>query len=169
MKRRLRGFVLSALLLAGTADAAMADDDPGVWQRIDKNGIKASNVEMGPGSVVAITCPAGTTLAQPRLIIQIQKLRNSFFDERRSYNLRVAVNDYRQEFGMKAMKGFFVFEAKDINQRLQFNELVQELAKASAAGADRAQLALSSLGWRGDMPLAGADRALPGLMDGCDQ
>ncbi|MDY0882867.1 hypothetical protein ACFPL7_07895 [Dongia soli] len=163
------GFVLLPLLLGGIAHAATADENPAIWQRIDKNGIKASNVEMGPGSVVAITCPAETTLAQPRLIIQIQKLRNSFFDEKHIYNLRVAVNDYRQEFGMKAMKGYFVFEAKDINQRLQFNELVQELAKASAAGADMAQIALSSLGWRGEMPLTGADRALPGLMDGCDQ
>lgn len=168
MSRNLFSVVFSFLLLAGLADQTAADD-AALWQRIDKNGVKASNVEIGMGSMVAIACPAQTTLAQPRLIVHVQPLVNTFFDERRTYNLRLAVNDYRQEFGMKASRGNFVFEAKDINQRLQFNDLVRALIAASSAGTEKAQLALSSLGWRGEMPLTGADRALPGLMDGCDQ
>lgn len=156
-----------ALLLALVAGTATADTGP-VWQRLDKKGIKSGRIQFGISDLLAITCPAALPEAEPRLLVHVQVLQMAY-DERLRYNLRVVVNDYRADFAMKAQSGSLFFEAKDFNQRDMFQGFVQQLMSAAQSGADHAQLAISSLGWRGDLPLASADQVLSGLMDGCGQ
>jgi len=156
-----------ALLFALVVGTAAADTAP-VWQRLDKKGIKSGSVQFGVSDLLAITCPAALPEAEPRLLVHVQTLQMAY-DERLRYNLRVVVNDYRADFAMKAQSGSLFFEAKDFNQRDMFQGFVQQLMSAAQSGADHAQLAISSLGWRGDLPLAAADQVLSGLMDGCGQ
>lgn len=168
----LRFTIASIICLAVTASfvthmAAANDDD--LWQRADKKGVKAGSVSTGVSDVVAIACPASTPEAKPRLVVHIQALQNGFYDGKTKYNLRFAVNDYRQDFAMSTLNGNFIFEAADFNQRLQFQDFVDHLRAADAAGEQRAQLSFFTLGWRGDIPLAGANKVLDGLMDGCGQ
>lgn len=167
-----RASILALLLLclAGLAwpgRSSHADDTP-VWQRIDKKGIKSGSIQLGIADLLAITCPASLPSAQPRLLLHVQVLQGAFSEKTR-YNLRIVVNDYRADLAMSARSGSLFFEAKDFNQRDMFQGLVQALSSAAQTGADHAQLAISSLGWRGDMPLAGADQVLNGLMDGCGE
>jgi hypothetical protein len=145
---------------------AQADDD--AWKRIDKKGIRTGTVSFGINNLVAITCPAALPTAQPRLLLHVQAIQTDY-DERSRYNLRIVINDYRADFGMSAQDGTLYFEAKDFNQRDMFETFVHQLMAAAKGGTDHAQLAVSSLGWRGDMPLAGADQVLVGLMDGCGE
>ena len=142
-------------------------DDP-AWQRIDKKGIKSGSVEFGLGNLFGITCPASLPTAQPRLILHVQVLQTDY-NEKSRYNLRVVINDYRADFGMKVKDGSLYFDAADFNQRDVFGGFVQALIQAAQAGADHAQIAVSSLGWRDDLPLAAADKVLAGLMDGCGE
>jgi len=156
---------LAALLWSGSG--GLADDAP-VWQRIDKKGIKSGSIQLGISDLLAITCPASLPSAQPRLLLHVQLLQGSY-SERTKYNLRIVINDYRADLAMSARSGSLFFEAADFNQRDMFQGLVQALASAAQAGSDHAQLAIFSLGWRGDLPLAGADQVLNGLMDGCGE
>lgn len=152
-------------LMALMALPAWADDT--TWHRLDKKGIKSGSVEFGINNLFAITCPASSPTAQPRLLFHVQILQTSL-DEKSHYNLRVAIDDYRADFGMSAKEGTLYFEAADFNQRDMFQTFVRELISAAKTGADHAQIAVSSLGWRGDLPLAAADQVLNGLMDGCE-
>jgi hypothetical protein len=163
----LASFTALTVLAGGVLAPALGDD--GIWERVDKRGIKTGSVTAGIGNLIAVACPASTPKAQPRLVVHIGALQNGFYDGRTTYNLRLVINDYRQDFGMTTSKGSFVFEANDFNQRQQVQDLIDHLIAAAAAGTDQMQLAFSSLGWRGQMPLTGADKVLPGLMDGCDQ
>jgi hypothetical protein len=147
---------------------APAGADGEAWKRLDKKGIKTGTIAFGINNILGITCPASLPTAQPRLILHVQQLQTDY-NERSRYNLRIVINDYRADFGMSAQEGTLFFEAKDFNQRDLFQALVQQLISAAQAGNDHAQLAVSSLGWRGDLPLAGADQVLAGLMDGCGE
>jgi len=163
----LATLLMVALSLAATMPPVAADDAP-VWQRLDKKGIKSGSVQFGYGDLVAITCPASLPTAQPRLLVHIQALLNAY-DSRTRYNLRISVNDYRADFAMTPQEGTLLFEAKDFNQRDMFQGFVQALQTAAQAGVDHAQMAIFSLGWRGDLPLAAIDQVLNGLMDGCGE
>lgn len=159
---------LFLLLLLTVAVAGAAADGGPIWQRQDKKGIKSGRVQFGLADLAAITCPASLPSAQPRLMLHVQVLQMAY-NEKLKYNLRIVINDYRADLAMSAQRGTLFFEAKDFNERDMFQGLVQELASAAQAGADHAQLAISSLGWRGELPLAGADQVFNGLMDGCGQ
>lgn len=163
----LAALLMATLSLAATMPPALADDAP-VWQRIDKKGIKSGSVQFGYGDVVAITCPASLPTAQPRLLVHVLALLNAY-DSKTRYNLRISINDYRADFAMTPQDGTLLFEAKDFNQRDMFQSFVQELMNAGQNGVDHAQMAIFSLGWRGDLPLAAIDQVLPGLMDGCGE
>ncbi len=162
---RLPILLLMTLLALSPAPAG-ADGD--AWKRLDKKGIKTGTIAFGISNLFAITCPAALPTAQPRLILHVQQLQTDY-DEKSRYNLRIVINDYRADFGMSAQEGTLYFEAKDFNQRDMFQTFVQQLMAAAQAGNDHAQLAVSSLGWRGDLPLGGADQVLTGLMDGCGE
>lgn len=168
-----RGFALAAKLLLGltlllTSVAVHADDDS-VWQRQDKKGIRTASVNFGVNNVMAISCPAATLpTAQPLLLVHVQALQAELGYASR-YNLRISIDDFRADFGMTAKDGSLLFEATDFNQRQSFQDFVQEFIKAAHNGEDHAQMALFTLGWRGDVPLAGADEAFDGLMDGCGE
>ena len=169
--RPLISMILAMLLtmpLLTTQTRPVAADDAPTWQRLDKKGIKSGRVEFGYGNLFAITCPASLPTAMPRLLIHVQALDTAYESTSR-YNLRVVINDYRADFGMIPQMGTLLFEASDFNQREMFEEFVHQLISAAQAGTDHAQLAISSLGWRGDLPLAAADQALNGLMDGCGE
>ncbi|MET1026003.1 MAG: hypothetical protein ABWY00_02455 [Dongiaceae bacterium] len=161
--------ILCLAAAAGSLTHIAAADDSDLWQRTDKKGVKSGSVTTGVNDVVAIACPAETPEAKPRLIVHIQALQNGFYDGKTKYNLRFAMNDYRQDFAMSTLNGNFIFEAADFNQRLQFQDFVDHLRAADTAGEQRAQLSFFTLGWRGDIPLAGAAKVLDGLMDGCGQ
>lgn len=154
-------------LMVALSSATPHADDP-AWKRIDKKGIRTGAVTFGINNLVAVTCPAALPTAQPRLLLHVQAIQTDY-DEKARYNLRIVINDYRADFGMSAQDGTLYFEAKDFNQRDMFETFVQQLMAAAKAGDDHAQLAVSSLGWRGDLPLAGADQVLAGLMDGCGE
>jgi hypothetical protein len=160
-------LLLSCIALLWSGSAGQADDAP-VWQRIDKKGIKSGSIQLGINDLLAITCPASLPTAQPRLILHVQLLQGAY-SEHIKYNLRIVINDYRADLAMSAKSGSLYFDATDFNQRDMFQGLVQALSSAAQAGSDHAQLAIFSLGWRGDMPLAGADQVLNGLMDGCGE
>lgn len=164
LKRIIRlGTICLLPLIPLTAHA-----DDAVWQRIDKKGIKSGSIEFGLRNLFAITCPASLPSAQPRLLLHAQTLMTDF-NEKSRYNLRVVINDYRADFGMKPKDGNLVLDAVDFNQRDIFNGLVQALIEAAKSGVDHGQIAVSSLGWREDLPLASADQVLAGLMDGCGE
>ncbi len=168
----MRRFMIAPLAFAailGVSTLAPAFADDSGWERIDKGGVKSGSVAAGIGDLLAVACPASTPQAQPRLIVRILALQNGYYDGKTQYNLRLVINDYRQDFAMAAKDGTFVFEAADFNQRLQLQDFVQHMIAAAAAGVDQMQLAFSSLGWRGQMPLAGADKVLDGVLDGCGQ
>jgi hypothetical protein len=156
----------TALLTTGSRPVH-ADDNP-LWERNDKKGIKTARVDFGLKDVVAITCPASMPTAQPILLTHISALQMSL-NYQTHYNLRIVINDYRADFGMVAKESSLIFEAKDFNERDNFEGMVQALINAAQNGVDHAEMAVSSLGWRGDLPLTGADQALAGLMDGCGQ
>jgi hypothetical protein len=160
-----------AMLVLLTLSALLpvpAGADGEAWKRLDKKGIKTGTIAFGINNILGITCPASMPTAQPRLILHVQQLQTDYYETSR-YNLRVVINDYRADFGMSAQEGTLFFEAKDFNQRDMFQTFVQQLIAAAQAGNDHAQLAVSSLGWRGELPLAGADQVLAGLMDGCGE
>ena len=160
-----RLFLGLALLMVSVPVHA---DDDSVWQRQDKKGIRTASVNFGINNVIAISCPASLPTAQPLLLVHIQAVMAEL-DSRSRYNLRISIDDYRADFGMTAKDGSLFFEATDFNQRQSFQDFVQEFIKAAHNGEDHAQMAVFSFGWRGDVPLAGADEALDGLMDGCGE
>ena len=164
---RFLARLAAALLLILTSIPAHADDDS-AWQRQDKKGIRTASIAFGLNNVLAITCPASLPTAQPVLLLHVQVLQAEFSYKTR-YNLRIVIDDFRADFGMTAKDGSLFFEATDFNQRDAFQGMVQELIKAAHNGEDHAQVAVFSLGWRGDIPLASADEALDGLMDGCGE
>jgi hypothetical protein len=161
-------LVLAIIALPWLSKHSFADDAPAAWQRVDKKGIKSGSIQLGITDLLAIICPASLPTAQPRLVLHVQVLQTAY-SEKLKYNLRIVINDYRADLAMTARNGSLIFEATDFNQRDMFQELVQAISSAAQTGTDHGQLALFSFGWRGDMPLAGADQVLKGLMDGCGE